>query len=322
MIPGATRTLVPTAPGIHLEVYEAGAGPTLILLHGFPELAYSWRHQLGPLAAAGYRVVVPNQRGYGASSAPPEIEAYDLEALASDVAALIRHAGNRPAVVVGHDWGAPVAWHTALRYPHLVRAVGSLSGPHAARPPRPPLQTLREAAGPDHIHYIDYFQQPGLAESELEADVSAALAGFLWSISGDAPPAERFRPIRKGARFIDSFAPPATLPAWLSPADLQVYVAAFTATGFRGGLAWYRNIDRTWERTADLAHAVVQQPAFFITGSRDPARNPPAIDRIRDVVPHLRILAILPGCGHWTQQERPAEVTALLLQFLATLPTV
>lgn len=320
MIPGTARRTLETAPGVALELFEAGAGPPVILLHGFPELAYSWRHQVAPLAAAGFRVIVPNQRGYGASAAPPAIEDYDIEALAGDVAAIVRWAGA-PAVVIGHDWGAPVAWHTALRYPELVRAVGSLSVPHAARAPRPPLDLMREAAGPDHIHYIDYFQQPGLAEAEFEADVRAGLAGFYWSISGDAPREERFRPIPRGGRFIDSFAPPAALPAWLTEADLQVYVDAFTASGFRGGLNWYRNVNRNWERSADLAGAVVRQPALFVTGSRDPARNPPAIDRLREVVPGLRVFAILDGCGHWTQQERPAEVTALLREFLRSLDT-
>lgn len=318
MIPGTARRTLETAPGVALELFEAGAGPPVVLLHGFPELAYSWRHQVAPLAAAGFRVIVPNQRGYGASAAPPAIEDYDIEALAGDVAAIVRWAGA-PAAVIGHDWGAPVAWHTALRYPELVRAVGSLSVPHAARAPRPPLDLMREAAGPDHIHYIDYFQQPGLAEAEFEADVRAGLAGFYWSISGDAPREERFRPIPRGGRFIDSFAPPAALPAWLTEADLQVYVDAFTASGFRGGLNWYRNVNRNWERSADLAGAVVRQPALFVTGSRDPARNPPAIDRLREVVPGLRVFAILDGCGHWTQQERPAEVTALLREFLRSL---
>lgn len=318
MIPGTARRTLQTAPGVALELFEAGAGPPVILLHGFPELAYSWRHQVAPLAAAGFRVIVPNERGYGASAAPPAIEDYDIEALAGDVAAIVRWAGA-PAVVIGHDWGAPVAWHTALRYPELVRAVGSLSVPHAARAPRPPLDLMREAAGPDHIHYIDYFQQPGLAEAEFEADVRAGLAGFYRSISGDAPREERFRPIPRGGRFIDSFAPPAALPAWLTEADLQVYVDAFTASGLRGGLNWYRNVNRNWERSADLAGAVVRQPALFVTGSRDPARNPPAIDRLREVVADLRVFAILDGCGHWTQQERPAEVTALLREFLRSL---
>lgn len=320
MIAGARPVTIPTAPGVELECFDAGAGALIILLHGFPELAYSWRHQVPALAAAGYRVLVPNQRGYGRSSAPDAVEAYDIETLAADVAALIRWAGGGPAVVIGHDWGAPVAWHAALRYPALVRAVGSLSVPHAARPSRPPLDLMREAAGPGHIHYIDYFQEPGRAEAELEADNRASLLGFYWSISGDAPRHERFRPIERGARFIDSFAPPTKLPSWLTEADLAVYVEAFSQSGFRGGLNWYRNVNRNWERTADLAGARVQQPALFITGSRDPARNPPAIERLREVVPNLRTFAILEGCGHWTQQERPVEVTSLLLDFLGGLP--
>jgi pimeloyl-ACP methyl ester carboxylesterase len=319
MIPGTRRHLIATEPGVDLEVYEAGEGPPVVLLHGFPELAYSWRHQVRPLVEAGYRVVVPNQRGYGASSAPEPVEAYDLDSLAGDVAALIGWAGDDPAVVIGHDWGAPVAWHAALRHPALVRAVGSLSVPHAARAARPPLDLMREAAGPDRIHYIDYFQQPGLAERELEADVRAGLLGFIWSISGDAPREERFRPIPRGGRFIDSFAHPAQLPTWLSDADLEVYVEAFARTGLRGGLNWYRNVNRNWERSADLAGAIVRQPAMFVTGSRDPARNPSAIDRLPELVADLRVRAVLDACGHWTQQERPADVTALLLEFLASL---
>ncbi|WP_322797467.1 alpha/beta hydrolase [Tepidiforma sp.] len=318
MIPGTTRRLADLG-SVTLECFEAGEGPLIVLLHGFPELAFSWRHQVAPLVAAGWRVFVPNQRGYGASSAPAEVEAYDLEALAGDVAALIRQAGDGPAVVIGHDWGAPVAWHTARRYPGLVRAVGALSVPHAARAPRPPLELMRAAAGPDHVYYIDYFQQPGLAEAEMEADVRAFLLGFFWSISGDAPREERFRPIPRGGRFIDAITVPSKLPPWLSEADLQVYVDAFSATGFRGGLNWYRNVNRNWQRSADLASDVIPQPAFFVTGGRDPARNPPAIERLPSLLPDLRVFEILPGCGHWTQQERPAEVNDLLLRFLATL---
>ncbi len=303
---------------VRLEVTEAGAGPVVVLLHGFPELAYSWRHQFEPLAEAGFHVVAPNQRGYGASSKPEPIEAYAVEELAADVAGLIRHFGG-PAVVIGHDWGAPVAWHTALRYPELVRAVGSLSVPHAARASAPPLELMRAAAGPDHTHYIDYFQQPGVAEAEFEADVEDSISGFVWSISGDAPPDERFKPIPRGRRFIESFKPPANLPSWFTAADLNVYASAFRESGFRGGLNWYRNVNRNWEQSADLAGAKVQQPALFVTGSRDPARNPLAMERLRDVAPDLRVFEVLDACGHWTQQERPAEVTRLLKTFLLGL---
>ncbi|HMO54662.1 MAG TPA: alpha/beta hydrolase, partial [Tepidiformaceae bacterium] len=185
--------------GVSLEVTEAGDGPLVVLLHGFPELAYSWRHQIPALAGAGFHVVAPNQRGYGKSSRPPDVADYAVELLAADVAGLIRALGHEQAVVIGHDWGAPVAWHTALRHPDRVRAIGSLSVPHAARAPGPPLDLMRQAAGPDHIHYVDYFQEPGLAESEFEADVEASISGFVWSISGDAPREERFRPPIAGA---------------------------------------------------------------------------------------------------------------------------
>ena len=318
MIPGAERKLVRTA-GTELEAWDAGTGPAVVLLHGFPELAYSWRHQVPVLAAAGFRVIALNQRGYGQSSRPHEIEAYDIDALASGVVGLMDALGVEQGVVIGHDWGAPVAWHTALRHPARVRAVGSLSVPHSRRAPGPPLSLMRAAAGPDYIHYIDYFQQEGLAEAEFEADVRASLLGFMWSISGDAPPGERFKPIPRGARFIDSVTVPRDLPAWLSNDDLAVYVDAFSASGFRGGLNWYRNVNRNWEITADIAGAVVTQPAMFVTGSRDPARNPGAIERLTECVPDLRMVEVLPGCGHWTQQERPREVSSLLVRFLEGL---
>jgi pimeloyl-ACP methyl ester carboxylesterase len=318
MIPGTTTRFI-EINGVRLEVTEAGTGPLVVLLHGFPELAYSWRHQIPALAGAGFHVVAPNQRGYGRSSRPPEIEDYAVENLAGDVEGIIAAVGHESAVVIGHDWGAPVAWHTALRHPESVRAVGSLSVPHAARVPGPPLDLMRKAAGPEYIHYVDYFQEPGLAESEMDADVEASISGFVWSISGDAPREERFRPIPRGSRFIDSFAPPAELPAWFTREDLTVYAAAFRESGFRGGLNWYRNVNRNWEQSADLVGAVVRQPALFVTGTRDPARNPAAIDRLPDVVADLRVFEIIQDCGHWTQQERPGEVTELLLQFLLGL---
>ena len=315
MIPGAETTYV-ERDGVRLKVFHRGAGPLVLLLHGFPELAYSWRHQFEPLAAAGYTVAAPDQRGFGGSNCPYAVHAYALDELAADAAAIIDSFGEQPAVVIGHDWGAPVAWHTALRFPEKVGAVGSLSVPHARRATAPPLESMRAAADPDHIFYVDYFQQEGLAESEFEADIRSSLLGFMWSISGDAPREERFQPIRRGARFIDSITTPDTLPAWLSEADLRVYVEAFEQTGFRGGLNWYRNVNRNWERSADLAGATVSQPAMFVTGSRDPARGPAAMERLPDVVPDLRVFEVLQGCGHWTQQERPQAVTRLMLEFL------
>ncbi|HEX6030689.1 MAG TPA: alpha/beta hydrolase [Tepidiformaceae bacterium] len=308
-----------TANGIDISLAEAGEGPAVLLLHGFPELAYSWRHQLPALAAAGYLAIAPDQRGYGRTTAPAEVEAYGIETLAADALALMDALGQKRFVVVGHDWGAPVAWHLALTAPERVRAVIGLSVPYAPRGSRPPLEAMRETAGPDHVFYIDYFQQPGVADAELAADVRRSLLGFYWSISGDAPREERFRPIPRGKRFVDSFAPPATLPAWLSEEHLGVYVDAFSRTGFTGGLNWYRNVNANWERTAHLAGAVIEPPALFITGSRDPARNPAAIERVPQNCRDLRGLHILERCGHWTQQERPVEVNALILDFLRGL---
>lgn len=317
MIPGASTTTV-TRGEISLSVTYRGDGPVVLLLHGFPELAYSWRHQVAPLAAAGYTVVAPDQRGFGASSAPAAVGGYALEELAADAAAILDHFGGR-GVVIGHDWGAPIAWHTALRYPSKVSAVGSLSVPHARRATRPPLESMREAAGPDHIFYVDYFQAEGVADREFQENVHDSLLGFMWSISGDAPKHERFAPIPRGGRFIDSITVPSTLPPWLTDGDLAVYVDAFARAGFRGGLNWYRNVTHNWEHSADLADAVISQPALFITGSRDPARNPAAIARLPEVVPNLRVNEMLEGCGHWTQQERPVEVTQLLQRFLDSL---
>lgn len=318
MIAGTERKVVST-PGAELELWEAGTGPAVILLHGFPDLAYSWRHQVPALAEAGYRAIAPNQRGYGESSRPVEPESYTIEALAADVVGVLDALDVGQAVIIGHDWGAPVAWHTALRHPERVRAVGSLSVPPARRAPAPPLSLMRAAASPDHIHYIDYFQSEGVAEREFESDVRASLLGFMWSISGDAPPGERFQPISRGARFIDSVTVPRDLPVWLTNDDLAVYVQAFSRSGFRSGLNWYRNVNRNWELTADLADAVVSQPALFVTGSRDPARNPAAIERLSQCVADLRVFEVLPGCGHWTQQECPEEVSALLLRFVRQL---
>ncbi|MGE0598029.1 MAG: alpha/beta fold hydrolase [Dehalococcoidia bacterium] len=314
MITGTTETLV-ERKDVRLRVFHAGHGPLVVLLHGFPELAYSWRHQFAPLVAAGFRVAAPDQRGYGGSSSPPNIEEFSLEELAADVVAVIDHFGEQSAVVIGHDWGAPVAWRTALRYPERVHAVGSLSVPHAKRSSRPPLELMREVVGPGFIHYVDYFQEPGRVELEFEADVRASLLGFMWSICGDAPREERFKPILTNGRFLDSIVVPPDLPKWLTAEDLEVYTTEFRRTGFRGGLNWYRNMTRNWEESANLGD-VVQQPAFFVTGSRDPARNPTAMAHLLEVAPNLLIAEVLEDCGHWTQQERPERVSELLTEFV------
>jgi pimeloyl-ACP methyl ester carboxylesterase len=309
------RTL--TTNGIQLHVAEQGEGPLVLLLHGFPESWYSWRHQLPALAAAGYRVVAPDQRGYGASDKPHAIDAYDQVTLAADVAGLIDVLGEKQAVVIGHDWGSQVAWHTALLHPDRVRAVCGMSVPYGGRGSSSALGRMREVFK-DNFFYILYFQEPGVAEAELEADVRKLLRMFYYSASGDAPPRSAFSLQKSSATLAASMADTDVLPAWLSEADLDYFTAQFEQSGFRGPINWYRNFDRTWERTAQLADKKIEQPALFVAGERDPvlAWSPQALPRMRELIPNLRETLIVPGTGHWVQQERPEEVNAALLRFL------
>lgn len=286
--------------GIELHVAEQGAGSPVVLLHGFPELWYSWRHQLDALAAAGYRAIAPDLRGYGASSAPAEVRAYGLEEVCGDCLALLDRLGERRAVFVGHDWGATVAWQLALAHPQQVLAVVGMSVPFVPRGPAPPVAALREALGEDF--YIVWFQEPGVAERALEQDVRRTLVTRrVWSPSWAAEDEEP------------------SLPPWLTEADLSVYVEAFERTGFSGGLNYYRNLDRNWERGAGLADRRIEQPALFVAGSRDPVQRflPPEI--MDGWVTSLRGTVRLEGAGHWIQQERPREVNEALLGFLSGL---
>jgi pimeloyl-ACP methyl ester carboxylesterase len=306
-----------TTNGIRMHFVEAGEGPVVLLLHGFPESWYSWRHQIPALAQAGYRVVVPDQRGYGQTDAPAEVESYDIVHLVDDAVGLLDAIGESAAVVVGHDWGSPVAWHCALLRPERFRAVAALSVPYLPRSPVPPLEVFRQRAG-DRFFYILYFQEPGVAEAELERDVRDTLLRFLYAASGDLVEPANFWDKPKGAKFLDGLPRPERLPPWLAPEDLEFYVAQFQRTGFRGGLNWYRNIDRNWHLTAGLADARVEQPALFVAGDRDGVLRFAPVEPMKVFVPHVEIV-MLPGCGHWTQQERPEEVNEALLGFLRRL---
>jgi pimeloyl-ACP methyl ester carboxylesterase len=311
--------------GIELHVAEQGTGPLVVLLHGFPEGWHSYRHQLPFLAAAGFRVVAPDQRGYGDSDRPEAIEAYDQVTLAADVAGLIEALGEQQAVVVGHDWGAAVAWNTALLHPGRVRAVAGMSVPFSARPPMSPLAFLR-AYFKDRFFYILYFQTPGVAEAELEADVRRSLRMMFYSLSGDAPPGSAFRPqaaVAPGSAgaLLPTLIDPPRLPPWLSEAELDEYAAPFARHGFRAPLNWYRNIDRSWRLTAHLTGAKIEQPALFVAGAQDAvlAWNPGALEAMPPLMPNLRATVIVPGAGHWIQQERPDQVNAALLEFVSGL---
>jgi len=310
--------------GIELEIREQGAGPLVLLLHGFPESGHSFRHQMPALAAAGFRAVAPNQRGYGRSDRPDAIDAYDQVTLAADVAGLIDALGERQAILVGHDWGAAVAWNAALLHPDRVRAVAAMSVPYGGRTPIPPLAILRSLYE-GRFFYMLYFQTPGVAEAELGADLRRMLRMMLYSASGDAPEEGAGAAFRGAsgapAGLLETLVDPARLPAWLTEADLDSYTADFVASGLRGPLNWYRNLDRTWELTAALAGAEVRQPALFIAGDRDPVYGwtRGQLARMSSLVPGLKGPIVLSGCGHWMQQERPDEVNQILLEFLRDL---
>jgi pimeloyl-ACP methyl ester carboxylesterase len=304
--------------GLRMFIVDEGSGPVVVLLHGFPELSTTWRHQIRALVTAGYRVIAPDQRGYGQTDAPEPVEAYTLLHLVGDVIGVLDAVEAPQAVVVGHDWGAPVAWHAALLRPDRVRAVAGLSVPLRPRPAVAPTQAMRRTFGEGY--YQLKFQDPGLAERELEGDVRGGLRRLMYAASGSAPPDQRWRPTVDGPVLAGTVDPGAA-PAWLGEDALDALAAAFTRTGFRGGLAWYRNLDRNWELTAAFAGLQIHQPALFLTGDADPgyAAARPAIDGLSRLVPGLRRTVVLPGCGHWVGEERPDEVNAALLEFLAGL---
>lgn len=296
-------TRVRSQDGTALHVREEGPGgaPLLVLLHGFPELGFSWRHQVPALTAAGYRVLVPDLRGFGASDVPEAIDSYGIDALTADVLALIDHAGTDAAVLVGHDWGAEIAWRTAWMHPERVLAVAGLSVPFVPRAPAPPLAILRQRLGADF--YMVWFQEPGVADAALARDVRRTLATTeVWNA-------------RWASRAEES--PPT--PRFMSEEELAVYVEAFERTGFSGGLAYYRNIDRNWERTAHLDGRRIEQPALFLTGERDPVRAFMPTEGMHGWVTDLRGKVVVPGAGHWVNQEAPQEVNRALLQWLDDL---
>lgn len=309
--------------GIRMHIAEQGTGPLVVLLHGFPESWYSWRHQLQALADAGYHAVAPDQRGYGQTDRPAEIQKYTQLHLVGDVIGLLDALGEQQAVVAGHDWGAPVAWNTALMRPDRVRGVIGLSVPYAPRGPVSMLTAMRSLLGEGF--YMAYFQAPGVADAELARDVQASIRRLLHSASGDAPAqgAPSHPVVPAGGGILDILAEPTVLPGWLTEADVDFYVAEFERTGFTGGLNWYRTIDLSWELMAPWQGARVSPPALYITGDRDLVVNFPGMKELLPAlgafVPNLKRTIMLPGCGHWTQQERPAEVNSALIEFLDSL---
>lgn len=287
--------------GIELQVLDEGEGPLVVLCHGFPELAFSWRRQVPALAGAGFRVLAPDLRGYGRSSAPVEVDAYDVVSLCGDLCGLLDAVGEQHAIFVGHDWGASLVWQLAVLHPERVRAVAGLSVPFVPRAPAPPLSIMRRRLGEDF--YIVWFQEPGLADAALARDVRRTLtASRQWT-----------------AQWAEEDPAPPRRPRWLSEEELDVYVEAFERTGFTGGLNWYRNIDRNWELTASVAERRVEQPALFLTGELDPVRRFMPAEAMGGWVSDLREAIVVPGAGHWVQQEAPEAVNDALVGFVAGL---
>lgn len=317
--PGVTQRRVETN-GIALNVAEAGpaTGPLVLLLHGFPESWYSWRHQFAPLAAAGWHVASPDMRGYGRSDRPQEISAYNQVEVVNDVVGLVRALGHETAVVIGHDWGAPTAWSAALNHPQVFRAVGGLSVPFMPRSPVEPMALMR-AMFEGQFFYQLYFFDPGVAEAEFEADIRKALKKFLIMGGGETD-LTKLPPKSPGDDMLTGLPDPEVLPPWLSEQDLDVYAAEFTRSGMRGPLNYYRNHDLTW-RLTEGAPTEIHQPACFIAGDRDGVvmMAQAAIDAMPHFVKDLRLQRMIPGIGHWTQQEAPEAVTAALLEFLEML---
>jgi pimeloyl-ACP methyl ester carboxylesterase len=313
--------------GIHLHIAEQGQGPLVILCHGFPEGWYSWRHQLPALAEAGFHAVAPDMRGYGQSDRPHEIDQYTLLHLVGDMVGLLDALGAPSAVIAGHDWGAPVAWHAGLLRPDRFRAVVALSVPYRPRGPVRPTTVMPQTE--DAVFYQLYFQTPGVAEAELERDPRLTIRRLLYSGSGDARGAASLTApgavgmVPRDGGFLSRGADPASLPAWLTEADIDHFAGEFARTGFRGGLNWYRNIDRNWELLAPFAGSRVTVPALYVAGDRDLVVAFRGMDQLianlKQFVPGLRKTIMLPGCGHWTQQERPREVSLAMVEFLKGL---
>jgi len=308
--------------GIQMHFVEQGQGPLVMLCHGFPESWYSWRHQLQALASAGFRAVAPDMRGYGQSERPEEIDKYTLLHLVGDMVGLLDALGEPQAVIVGHDWGAPVAWHAALLRPDRFRGVVGLSVPFRPRLPVRPTSAMPQTS--DAYFYQLYFQKPGLAESEAERDPRTTIRTILYTLSAQGSAAAgAFVMVPRNGGVLSRLTNPEKLPVWITEQDIDFYAGEFKRTGFRGGLNWYRNIDLNWELLAPYAGSQVTVPALYIAGNRDLVVSFKGMDQLlanlTKFVPKLRKQIMLQDCGHWTQQERPQEVNEALIGFLREL---
>ncbi len=301
-----TPTLV-AVNGVELEVFEAGqenAGNPIVLCHGWPEHAFSWRHQMPALAAAGYHVIVPNQRGFGQSSCPAEVSAYDIAHLTGDLAGLLDHYGYEDAVFAGHDWGANVVWGLALLHPQRVKKIINLALPYQARTPTPWIEFMEAVFGSDN-YFVHFNRQPGVADAVLDANTARFLRNLFRRDLPQVPPAPGMMMINLALAETPAGAPV------MGEDELAVLISAFEKTGFRGSINWYRNLDRNWHILADV-DPVIKKPALMIYGERDMI---PKSENLTDFVPDVDVISL--DCGHWIQQEKPDETTEAMLRWLA-----
>jgi pimeloyl-ACP methyl ester carboxylesterase len=313
-----------TTNGVELHVRDAGPenGPVVVLAHGFPELGYSWRYVIGPIADAGYRVLVPDQRGYGRSSVPTRVEDYDIVHLTGDLLGLLDNVGAPSATFVGHDWGAMVVWQMSVLHPDRLDGVVGVSVPFQRRGPSAPIARMRERFAGVFFYFL-YFQDPGVADAELGADPHETMRRLFAGGTTSLTPEQQLAAIADDGRgFIERIPAPERLPDWISEEELQVYADAFARNGFTGPINWYRNVDRNWELTEHVHGAKVEVPSLYIGGSADPvvAITPPAT--MNGWVTDHRGSIVLDGAGHWLPQERPAEVSAAVLEFLGQIHPV
>jgi pimeloyl-ACP methyl ester carboxylesterase len=308
--------------GIKLRVAVEGNGPLVIMVHGFPELWYSWRHQIKPIAAAGYRVVALDVRGYGGSDKPYAIESYGMADHMADIVGLIDAFAEKRAILIGHDWGAPIVWNTAVLYKDRVSAVAGLSVPYRKRGAVSNIQTWRQLYE-DKFFYQLYFQKEGIAEKELESDVRMALRKIYFSISGGASSLDSWLNRPSSASLLEGLKDPNPFPEWLTDNDLEYYVKNFSTGGFRGPINRYRNQDRDFDNLPSMGIEPVDQPSCFIGGSKDVVRTfVPGLDLYQTPDVHcsdMRVSRVIEGAGHWVQQEVPEEVNIVLLEFLNSL---
>ncbi|MBI3677873.1 MAG: alpha/beta hydrolase [Proteobacteria bacterium] len=310
---------------VRLRVALDGAGPLVVMVHGFPESWYSWRHQIGPIAEAGFAACAIDVRGYGGSDKPHPVDRYAMEHMTADLAGLIEKLSpERPAVLVGHDWGAPIVWNTALIHPERVRAVCALSVPYTGVPTRSFDDIFHEAfTSKGRFFYQAYFQDEGAAEAEAEENPRDFLRKFYYAICGDAPDGAWPNDKTSEDTLLKGLIDPNPFPAWLTEEELDYYVGEFEGSGFRGPINRYRNHRRDFEYLQTFKDRRIRQPALFIGGSKDPVLSMMGrvdlISLMREQVRDLRGAHVLEGCGHWTQQERPEEVNRLLVEWLKGL---